>query len=38
MDDKSLWAYEHEEGGAVKIGDRVEDFFAWLDCELYGVG
>ena len=38
MDDKSMWAYEYEERGAVKIGDRVEDFFAWLDRELCGVG
>ena len=38
MDDKSRWAYEYEEGGKVKVGDRVEDFFAWLDGELCGVG
>ena len=38
MDDKSRWAYEYEEGGKVKVGDRVEDFFAWLDRELCGVG
>ena len=38
MDDKALWRYEYEEGGVVKFGDRVEDFFAWLDCELSGIG
>ena len=38
LDDKSRWAYEYEEGGKVKVGDRVEDFFAWLDRELCGVG
>ena len=38
MDDKSRWAYEYEEGGKVKVCDRVEDFFAWLDRELCGVG
>ena len=38
LDDKSLWRYEYEEGGRVKLGDRVEDFFAWLDRELCGVG
>ena len=38
LDDRSRWAYEYEEGGKVKVGDRVEDFFAWLDRELCGVG
>ena len=38
LDDKALWQYEYEEGGRVKYGDRVEDFFAWLDRELCGVG
>ena len=38
MDDKSRWAYEYESGGKVRVGDRVEDFFAWLDRELFGVG
>ena len=38
LDDKSRWAYEYEEGGRVKVGDRVEDFFAWLDGELCGIG
>ena len=38
MDDKSRWAYEYEDGGKVRVGDRVEDFFAWLDRELCGVG
>ena len=38
LDDKSKWAYEYEEGGSVRVGDRVEDFFAWLDGELCGVG
>ena len=38
LDDKALWQYEYEEGGRVKYGDRVEDFFAWLDHELCGVG
>ena len=38
MDNKSLWRYEFEEGGPVRYGDRVEDFFAWLDGELCGVG
>ena len=38
LDDKSRWAYEYEEGGKVRVGDRVEDFFAWLDGELCGVG
>ena len=38
MDDKALWRYEYEEGGQVRSGDRVEDFFTWLDRELSGVG
>ena len=38
MDDKALWRYEYDEGGQVKFGDRVEDFFAWLDRKLCGVG
>ena len=38
MDDRSLWRYEYEEGGQVMYGDRVEDFFAWLDDELCGLG
>ena len=38
MDDKSRWAYECEDGGKVRVGDRVEDFFTWLDRELCGVG
>ena len=38
MDDKALWQYEYEKGGQVRCGDRVEDFFAWLDDELCGVG
>ena len=38
MDDKTKWAYEFEEGGKVSVGDRVENFFAWLDRELCGVG
>ena len=38
LDDRALWRYEYEEGGQVKYGDRVEDFFAWLDRELFGVG
>ena len=38
LDDRSRWAYEYEEGGRVRTGDRVEDFFAWLDRELCGVG
>ena len=38
MDNKLRRAYECEEGGVVKVGDRVEDFFAWLDRELRGVG
>ena len=31
MDDKALRWYEYEEGGRMKYGDRVEDFFTWLD-------
>ena len=27
MDDRALWRYEFEEGGQVKFGDWVEDFF-----------
>ena len=38
MDDRALWRYEYEERGQVRFGDRVEDFFAWLDRELCGVG
>ena len=38
MDDRALWRYEYEEGGKMRYGDRVEDFFAWLDRELCGVG
>ena len=38
IDDKSLWRYEYEEGGQVRYGDQVEDFFAWLYDELYGIG
>ena len=37
VDDKSRWAYEYEEAGRVKVGDRVEDFFSRLDCELCSV-
>ena len=36
--DRSRWAYEYEEDGKVRVGDRVEDFFAWLDRELCGMG
>ena len=38
MEDKSKWAYEFKEGGKVWVGDRAEDFFAWLDRELCRVG
>ena len=38
LDDKTLWRYEYEERGKVKYGNQVEDFFAWLDRELCGVG
>ena len=38
LDDKSRWAYEYEEGGRLKVGDRVEDFFACLDHQLCGIG
>ena len=38
LDDRSRWAYEYEEDGKVRVGDRVEDFFAGLDRELCGVG
>ena len=38
LDDRSRWAYEYEEGGKVRVGDRVEDFFAGLDRELCVVG
>ena len=38
LDDKALWRYEFEEGGVARSGDRVEDFFTWLDGELCGVG
>ena len=38
IDDKALWQYEYEKRGRVLYGDRVEDFFAWLDRELCGVG
>lgn len=34
MDDKSRWAYKFEEGGTIHVGDRGEDFFAWLDGDL----
>ena len=38
LDDKSRWAYKYEEGGRVRVGDRVEDSFARLDCEWCSVG
>ena len=38
LDDRVFWRYEYEEGGQMLYGDWVEDFFAWLDCELCGVG
>ena len=38
LDVKSKCAYEYEEDGRVKVGDRVEDFFGKLDYELCGVG
>ena len=38
IDDKELLRYEYEEGGRVKFGDRVEDFFAWLDRAMCGIG
>ena len=38
LDDKSKWAYEFEECGKVCVGDRVEDFVAWLDREICEVG
>ena len=38
LDDKALWQYEYVEGDRVKFGDWVEDFFAWLDCELCSDG
>ena len=38
LDDRAKWAYEYEEAGCVRLGDRVEDFFTWLDRELCGVG
>ena len=38
MDDKSKWAHEFEDGGKVCVGDRVEDFFTWLNRELCSVG
>ena len=28
LNDKALWWYEYKEGGQVRVGDRVEDFFA----------
>ena len=31
MDDKALGRYEYEEGGRMRIGDRVADFFASLN-------
>ena len=38
LDDRAKWAYEFEEAGCVWVGDRMEDFFTWLDRELGGVG
>ena len=38
LDDTALWRYEFEVGDRVVVVDRVEDFFAWLDRELCGVG
>ena len=38
LDDRSRWTYEYEEGGKVRVGDQVEDFFTELDRELFGVG
>ena len=38
MDNKALWGYEYKEGGQVRYGDQVEDFFTWLDREVCGVG
>lgn len=38
MDDRASYAYEFEEGGKGRVGDRVEDFFTWLDRKLSVVG
>ena len=39
LDVKGMWRYVvEEEGGAGRVGDKVEDFFLWLDGELSGVG
>ena len=36
MDDPAQWRYEYEEGGKICVGDKVEDFFTWLDGRLCG--
>ena len=39
LDVKGMWRYVvEEEGGDRREGDKVEDFFLWLDGELCGVG
>ena len=39
LDVKGMWGYvAEEEDGVVRGGDKVEDFFLWLDGELCGVG
>ena len=39
LDVKGMWRYvAGEEGGEVREGDKVEDFFLWLDGELCRVG
>ena len=36
---EGMWRYvAEEEGWIVREGDKVEDFFLWLDGELCGVG
>ena len=39
LDVKGMWEYvAEEEGEVVKEGDKLEDFFLWVDGELCGVG
>lgn len=38
LDDPVRWRYEYEEGGKTRTGDRVEDYFDWIDGRLCGVG
>lgn len=36
--EKSMSLYEYEDGEWVRMGDRGENFFSWLDRELCDMG